>query len=93
MAKQFDDFFEEITSFENLWRAFKRAAQGKRGQVEVADFEVNADFRVLEIQSALQTGTWLPGPDRSLEINDPKRRVVRAAPFADRVVSNAFRCI
>ena len=93
MANQFDLLFEEITSFENLWRAFKRAAQGKRSQVEVADFEVNADFRVLEIQQALQSGTWLPGPYRSFEINDPKRRMVSAAPFADRVVSNAFRCI
>ena len=90
MAKQFDLLFEEITSFENLWRAFKRAAQGKRGQVEVADFEMNADFRVLEIQRALQSGAWVPGPYRSFEINDPKRRVVSAAPFADRVVHHAL---
>ena len=66
MAKQFDDLFEEITSFANLWRAFKRAAQGKRSQVEVADFEPNADLRVLKIQRALQSGTWLPGPYRRL---------------------------
>ena len=72
MAKQFDYLFEEITSFENLWRAFKRAAQGKRGQVEVADFEMNADFRVLEIQAALKAGTWQPGPYRSFEINDKR---------------------
>ena len=78
MAKQFDHLFEEITSFENLWRAFKRAAQGKRGQVEVADFEMNADWRVLEIQAALQNGAWQPGPHRSFEFNDPKRRLLTA---------------
>ena len=69
MEKQFDHLFEEITSFENLWRAFKRAAQGKRGQVDVADFETNADFRVLDIQAALKNGTWQPGPYRSFDIN------------------------
>ena len=58
MAKQFDQLFEEITSFENLWLASKRAAKGKRGQVEVADFAINADWRILEIQAALKDGTW-----------------------------------
>ncbi len=90
MAKQFDRLFEEITSFENLWSAFKSAAKGKRSQVEVADFEVNADWRILEIQAALKSGRWQPGPYRSFEINDPKRRVVSAAPFADRVVHHAL---
>lgn len=58
MAKQFDHLFEEITTFENLWLASNRAANGKRSQVEVADFEVNADWRILEIQAALKDGTW-----------------------------------
>ncbi len=58
MAKQFDQLFEEITSFENLWLASKRAAKGKRGQVEVADFAINADWRILEIQVALKDGAW-----------------------------------
>jgi hypothetical protein len=31
MAKQFDHLFEEITSFENRWKAWKKAAKGKRG--------------------------------------------------------------
>ena len=71
MAKQFDFLFDEITSFEHLWQAFKPAAQGNRNQVEVADFETNADFRVLEIQRALQRGPWLPGPYRS-QFSTPK---------------------
>ena len=90
MAKQFDHLFEEIRSFENLWTAWKKAAKGKRGQVEVADFEMDADLRILQIQAQLQDGTWRPGPYRSFEINDPKRRVVSAAPFADRVVHHAL---
>ena len=69
MATQFDHLFEEITSFENLWAAWKRAAKGKRGQVEVADFEMDADWRILEIQAALKEESWQPGPYRSFEIN------------------------
>jgi hypothetical protein len=89
MAKQFDHLFEQICSFENLWLAFKRAAKGKRAQVEVADFEMNADWHLLAIQAALRAGTWQPGRYRSFVISDPKRRVVSAAPFADRVVHHA----
>ncbi|MBP8019140.1 MAG: hypothetical protein KAY82_03805 [Hylemonella sp.] len=90
MAKQFDNLFEQICCFDNLWLAFKRAAKGKRSQEEVADFECDADLRLLGIQLALHTGTWRPGPYRSFEISDPKRRVVSAAPFADRVVHHAL---
>ena len=70
MAKQFDHLFEEITSVEHLWRAFKLPAQGMRGQGEVADFETNAGWLVLEIKAALKDGTCQPGPYRSFEIHD-----------------------
>ena len=38
--------------------------------MEVADFEVNADWRMLEIRAALSDGIWQPGPYGSFEIND-----------------------
>lgn len=58
MAKQFDHLFKEITSFENLWSAGKKAAKGKRGQIEVADFEIDADLRILEIRAALSGSSF-----------------------------------
>ncbi len=35
MAKQFDNLIEEITSFENLWIAWKKGAKGKRNPKNV----------------------------------------------------------
>ena len=39
----------------------------------------------------LHAGIWQPGGDRFLEILDPKRRLIAAAPFRDRVVHYALR--
>ena len=90
MAKQYKHLFDQVTSFENLWAAFHRAAKGKRSQPEVAEFELWADIGLPRLRSKLLAGTWLPGGYRSFTINDPKRRVVSAAPFADRVVHHAL---
>lgn len=38
----------------------------------------------------LLDGTYRPGPYRSFEVHEPKRRLVSAAPFRDRVVHHAL---
>lgn len=90
MAKRFDHLFEQITSYENLWQAFGRAAKGKRSQPEVAMFELWVDVHLLRLREELLAGSWQPGGYHNFTINDPKRRVVSAAPFADRVVHHAL---
>ena len=37
MAKPYDHLYEELTSYENLFRAYRKAAKGKRGQPPVAE--------------------------------------------------------
>ena len=38
----------------------------------------------------MSSGTYRPGPYRSFHVHEPKRRVVSAAPFRDRVVHHAL---
>ena len=45
---------------------------------------------MLQLERELQTGRYRPGPYRTIEIFDPKHRLVSAAPFRDRVVHHAF---
>jgi len=70
--------------------AWRNAARGKRGKPGVAAFEHRVADRLLEIQSALRDGSWRPGPYTHFEVRSPKRRVISAAPFADRVVHHAL---
>jgi retron-type reverse transcriptase len=79
-----------ITSFDNLWRAFKGAACGKRSHWDVATFEYDLENNLLDLQSELETQTYHPGPYRNFRIYDPKPRLISAAPFRDRVVHHAL---
>jgi len=90
MARQFGNLYPHITTFSNLWNAWKRAAKGKRGQPNVAAFEYDLEHNLLALQQALETQTWTPGPYYSFYILDPKRRLISAAPFRDRVVHHAL---
>ena len=82
--------FEEVTDWQNLLEAWRKAARGKRGKRAVAGFEYQAADNLLGIQSALRDGSWLPGQYVHFQIHAPKTRRISAAPFADRVVHHAL---
>lgn len=81
---------EQISSWENLLLAWRKATLGKRGKRGVAGFEHQAADRLLTLQSALREGTWRPGGYVHFYIHEPKHRRISAAPFADRVVHHAL---
>ncbi len=90
MARRFYDLYPGICSFENLYRAFRKAAKGKRGKPEVAAFEFHLERNLLELRKELQAQTYNPGSYCSFTIHDPKQRLISAAPFRDRVVHHAL---
>lgn len=82
--------FAHVTSWENLLSAWAKAARHKRSTRAVAAFEHRATDNLLAIQQALRSRSWLPGPYTHFFIQEPKRRRISAAPFADRVVHHAL---
>ncbi len=79
-----------IASFDNLYFAFKAARKGKRARPDIAEFEFNLEENLLDLQSELQAETYQPGAYHNFHINDPKPRLISAAPFRDRVVHHAL---
>jgi hypothetical protein len=84
------DLYPQICSFENLYLAYRRARRGKRSRADVADFEFNLEEELLHLREELASQTWQPGLYRSFYIHEPKRRLISAAPFRDRVVHHAL---
>jgi retron-type reverse transcriptase len=82
--------YEILTSFENLLLAFRKAAKGKRSLPHVAAFEHDLEWNLLELQCQLKEQTYQPGGYSSFYIHEPKRRLISAAPFRDRVVHHAL---
>ena len=53
-------------------------------------FNYNLEAELLALQAELATKTYRPGPYRTFEIVEPKRRMISAAPYRDRVVHHAL---
>lgn len=70
--------------------AYHKAAKGKRGQQNVAEFEYRLEDNLVQLQDQLSQGTYRPGTYHHFFIHEPKRRLISAAPFRDRVVHHAL---
>ena len=90
MSKVYYDLYPKICWFANLWTAYKQAARGKRYQPAAAAFEYNLEDNLLELEKELLDQTYVPGAYHNFLISTPKRRLISAAPFRDRVVHHAL---
>lgn len=80
-----------LCSWENLLRAWRKAARGKRGTASVARFEYRAEEHLVDLRNRLLARSYRPGPYVHFHIKDPpKRRKISAAGFPDRVVHHAL---
>lgn len=82
--------WEEIISFKNLYLAYKLAARKKYYRKEVLVFSSNLAENLLQIQTELKNKTYQIGEYRQTIVYDPKRRLIMALPFRDRVVQHAL---
>ncbi len=82
--------YQQIYSWKNLRLAHQKASRGKRGKPPAAAFEYNLADNLLALQEELANKSYQPGPYNSFYIQDPKRRLISAAPFRDRVIHHAL---
>ena len=82
--------FEEITSFETLYKAYKRARRKKRSKPGTAHYEANALNATEKLSYILRSGKYKPGPFEIFKVYEPKERLVQAPAFVDKVVQHAL---
>jgi retron-type reverse transcriptase len=90
MPPRHDHLFGRIANFQALHDAARRAVKGKRKKSGAASFFANLEGELLALETQLREGKYRPGRYVAFEVNDPKRRIVSAAPFRDRVVHHAL---
>lgn len=88
--KRHGHLFEEICSFENLLTAAKKAQKGKRFKSSTANFNLELENELISLQKELQSQTYRMGAYKHFHIYDPKKRLISAAPYRDRVVQHAL---
>ena len=78
--------FERVVAYPTLLAAAHRARRGKGNRLEVARFLFHLESNLLALQQELRSGAYRMRPYRAFEIREPKRRLICAAHFRDRVV-------
>ena len=84
------NLFEQIYDFENLHQAYLEARKGKRYRHEVMRFTNHLEENLIQIQNELMWRTYEVGRYREFFVHEPKKRLVMALPFKDRVVQWAI---
>lgn len=88
--KTYRHLYPQVYAWENLELAYRKARKGKRAREPAATFEFDRERNLTELQDELRQKTYQPGPYHSFVIHEPKRRLISAAPFRDRVVHHAL---
>jgi RNA-directed DNA polymerase len=90
VVRRHDDLFEQVANFSALHAAAHKAVAGKRKKPGAAAFFSNLEPELLRLERELQNSSYRTGRYLEIMVRDPKRRLVSAAPFRDRVVHHAL---
>jgi retron-type reverse transcriptase len=90
MPKTVNNLWDQIIDFENLYQAYKEATQGKRYRRSCIEFSSNLEENLITLQNDLIWDTYVPGAPRCFYVMEPKKRMISAPPFRDRVVHHAL---
>ena len=88
--KRYGNLWSELVTFRNLNTATQQASRHKHAKANVARFLFDRERQLVQLQEELTSETYEPGPYRTFQITEPKRRMISAAPFRDRVVHHAL---
>jgi retron-type reverse transcriptase len=80
----------DVIDFDNLYLAARQAQRGKRYRDNVLAFNDRLETNLLELQQELIAQTYQPGAYKTFQIVEPKKRMISAAPYRDRVVHHAL---
>jgi len=84
------NLLRRIAAFDNLLAAYRLARKAGRSKPGPAAFDFDLEPNLWAIHGDLVSATYRPGRYRSFYVHEPKRRLISAAPFRDRVVHHAI---
>ncbi len=88
--KRHGNLWPTLIGFSNLHRAAEQSARCKRYKPAVLAFHYHLEGELWRLHEQLHAHRWRPGPFHHFWIQDPKKRLISAAPYRDRVVHHAL---
>ncbi len=80
----------QITDLNNLYKAFYKAKKGKTNKSEIENYQKELYPNLKRLQNEIETGKLVLGNYRYFTIYEPKKRLICAASFAERVLHHAL---
>ncbi len=88
--KTYRHLYDQVCDWDNVYLAYRKARKGKRSRPPAASFEFDLEQNLVVLRKELISKSYSPGQYTSFYIHEPKRRLISAAPFRDRVVHHAL---
>lgn len=82
--------FDEISNFDVLYRAYKAARRSKRSKLDETRYESNVLQLTERLSYILKTQIYKPSKFETFYVYEPKKRLVQAPAFVDKVVQHAI---
>lgn len=86
----FTHTYEDIISIENLLLAWQEFLRGKRGKVDVQEFQMCLMKNIFSLHADLKEKTYKHDSYKAFNINDPKPRNIHKATVRDRLLHHAI---
>lgn len=91
MAKRVGNIYLPNCNYTCLYNAYRKAAKGKRYRGDVLQFTDNLEGNLLALLDDLKNHTYTVGAYREFYVYEPKKRLIMALPFRDRVAQHDRR--
>jgi len=88
--KRHGNLWPGLISFENLYAAAYKARRRKRYRPAALRFHYHLERNLWMLHDQLEGKTYEPGEYETFIIYEPKKRMISAAPYPDRVVHHAL---
>ncbi len=88
--KTYNNLYELVYSSTNLFNAYVQCRRGKGDRDYVTRFEAHLQKNLDALAEALRSRGWTPAGYTSFYVSDPKRRLINAPAFEDRIIHRAL---
>jgi retron-type reverse transcriptase len=90
LSKTYNNLYQQIYDFQNLYNAYLKARKDKRFKADTLKFSYNLEGNLIQIQNELIYKSYDPGRYHEFYVYEPKKRLIMAVPFKDRVIHHAL---
>lgn len=85
-----NNLWQQIVTFENLFEGYRAAVHNKRFRDSALNYRQRLEENLINTLNLLTWKQWQPSPYRQFHVFDPKKRLISAPAFKDRVVHHAL---